>query len=126
MLAENGPSPPTLGELAQKKWGFLAGKLLSIAFSGQRLEAPRKSTEAGTGWIQGGTLTDSVIPLRDLPCLSYDCHFLSQFFLANRDPYGKIEKSLYGSSEFPINRIFIHLDTKPRRREQYMHSSQWS
>ena len=34
----------------------------------------------------------SVIPLRDLPCLSYDCYFISQFFLVNRDPYGKIEK----------------------------------
>ena len=73
-----------------------------------------------------GRVTDSVIPLRDLPCPSYDCYFISRFFLANRDPYGKIEKSLYGSSEIPINRIFIHLDTKPRRREQYMHSSQWS
>ena len=37
-------------------------------------------------------VTDSVIPLRDLPCLSYDCYFISRFFLVNRDPDGKIEK----------------------------------
>ena len=54
MLAENGPSPPILGELAQKKWVFLAGKLLSIAFSGLRLEALRKSTEAGSLWLDSG------------------------------------------------------------------------
>jgi hypothetical protein len=48
------------------------------------------------------------------------------FFLLIGTPMGKSKKSLYGSSEFPINRIFIHLDTKPRRREQYVHSSQWS
>ena len=71
-----------------------------------------------------GRATDSVTPLRDLSYLSHDCYFISRFFLVNRDPYGKIEKSLYGSSEFPINRIFIHLDTELRRREQYMHSSQ--
>ena len=34
-----------------------------------------------------GRDTDSVIPLRDLPCLSYDCYFISRFFLVNRDPY---------------------------------------
>ena len=73
-----------------------------------------------------GRATESVLPLRDLPCLSYDCYFISRFFLVDRDPYGKIEKSLYGPVKCPINRIFIHLDTKPRRREQYMHSSQWS
>ena len=39
-----------------------------------------------------GRDTDSVIPLRGLPCLSYDCYFISRFFLVNRDPYGKIEK----------------------------------
>ena len=39
-----------------------------------------------------GRATDSVIPLRGLPCLSCDCYFISRFFLANRDPYGKIEK----------------------------------
>ena len=41
-----------------------------------------------------GRATDRVIPLRDLPCLSYDCYFISRFFLVNRDTYGKIEKSL--------------------------------
>ena len=41
-----------------------------------------------------GRVSDSVIPLRGLPCLSYDCYFISRFFLVNRDPYGKIEKSL--------------------------------
>ena len=61
-----------------------------------------------------GRATDSVIPLRDLPCPSYNCYFISRFFLVNRDPYGKIEKLLYGSSEFPINRTLIHLGTKPR------------
>ena len=39
-----------------------------------------------------GRATDSVIPLRDLPCLSYGCYFISRFFLVNRDPCGKIEK----------------------------------
>ena len=40
-----------------------------------------------------GRATDSVIPLRGLPCLSYDCYFISRLFLlVNRDPYGKIEK----------------------------------
>ena len=43
--------------------------------------------------------TDNVIPLRGLPCLSYDCYFIFRFFLVNRDPCGKIENSLYGSSE---------------------------
>ena len=39
-----------------------------------------------------GRDTDSVIPLRGLPCLSYDCCFISRFFLVNRDPCEKIEK----------------------------------
>ena len=39
-----------------------------------------------------GRATDSVIPLRGLPCLSYDCCFISRFFLVNRDPCEKIEK----------------------------------
>ena len=39
-----------------------------------------------------GRVTDSVIPLMDLPCLSCDCYFISRFFLVDRDPYGKIEK----------------------------------
>ena len=39
-----------------------------------------------------GRITDSVIPLRGLSCLSYDCYFISRFFLVNRDSYGKIEK----------------------------------
>ena len=39
-----------------------------------------------------GIATDSVIPLRDLPCLSCDCCFISRFFLVSRDPCGKIEK----------------------------------
>ena len=38
-----------------------------------------------------GRVTDSVIPLKGLPCLSYDCYFIS-IFLVDRDPYGKIEK----------------------------------
>ena len=46
-----------------------------------------------------GRVSDSVIPLRDLPCLSYDCYFISRFFLVNRDPMEKLKKSLYGSSE---------------------------
>ena len=56
MLAENGPSPFTLGEIAQK-WFFgtiLAEKLLSIAFSGSRLEAPRKSTGVDSLWLDSG------------------------------------------------------------------------
>ena len=56
MLAEIGPSPLTLGELAQKKWFWpiLVGKLLSIAFSGSRLEAPRKSTGVDSLWLDSG------------------------------------------------------------------------
>ena len=46
-----------------------------------------------------GRATDSVIPLRGLPCLSYDCCFISRFFLVNRDPAKKLKNSLYGSSE---------------------------
>ena len=46
----------------------------------------------------------SATPLRDLPCLSYDCYFISRFFLVNRDPYGNIEKIiLWGPVKFPIN-----------------------
>ena len=41
-----------------------------------------------------GRATGSVIPLRGLPCLSYDFYFISRFFLVNRDPYGNIEQSL--------------------------------
>ena len=37
--------------------------------------------------------------LRGLPCLSYDCYFISRFFLVNRDPMEKLKNSLYGSSE---------------------------
>ena len=59
-----------------------------------------------------GRDTDSVIPLRGLPCLSYDCCFISRLFLVNRDPIEKLKKSLLGPN--------------PRRRNQYMHSSQWS
>ena len=33
---------------------ILAGKLLSIAFSGLRLEAPRKSTGADSLWLDSG------------------------------------------------------------------------
>ena len=36
-----------------------------------------------------GRDTDSVIPLRGLPCLSYDCYFISRFFLVNRGPLWK-------------------------------------
>ena len=51
-----------------------------------------------------GRATDSVIPLRGLPCLSYGCYFISRFFLVNRDPYGNIEKIiLWGPVKFPIN-----------------------
>ena len=51
-----GPIPLPLGELAQIS-GFgpiLAGKLLSIAFSGLRLEAPRKSTGVDSLWLDSG------------------------------------------------------------------------
>ena len=41
-----------------------------------------------------GRATDSVIPLRGLPCLSYDCCFISQSFLVNRDPMEKLKQSL--------------------------------
>ena len=61
-----------------------------------------------------GRATDSVIPLRGLPCLSYDCYFISRFFLVNRDPHGKIEKFTFmGPVKFPINRILIHLGPNP-------------
>ena len=57
MLAEIGPSPLTLGGVSPEKvvlGQFLAGKLLSIAFSGSRLEAPRKSTGADSLWLDSG------------------------------------------------------------------------
>ena len=57
MLAENGPSPFTLGGVSPEKVVFgpiLAGKLLYIAFSGLRLEAPRKSTGADSLWLDSG------------------------------------------------------------------------
>ena len=57
MLVENGPSPFTLGGVSPEKvvFGqFLAGKLLSIAFSGLRLEAPRKSTGVDSLWLDSG------------------------------------------------------------------------
>ena len=37
-----------------------------------------------------GRATGSVIPLRDLPCLSYDNYFVPRFFLVNRDPCEKM------------------------------------
>jgi len=45
------------------------------------------------------------------------------FFLRIGPP---MEKLKMGPAKFPINRTLIHLNTKPREREQYMHSSQWS
>ena len=58
MLAENGPSPFTLGIVSPEKVVFfLAGKLLSIVFSGLRLEAQgRAPRQAVSGWIQGGSV----------------------------------------------------------------------
>ena len=57
-LAEIGPSPLTLGGVSPEKVGgfgsILAGKLLSIAFSGSRPEAPRKSTEVDSLWLDSG------------------------------------------------------------------------
>ena len=41
-----------------------------------------------------GRATCSVIPLRGLPCLSYDGYFIPRFFLVNRTPMGKLKKSL--------------------------------
>ena len=41
-----------------------------------------------------GRATYNVIPLRGLPYLSYDCYFISRFFLVNRDPHGKLKNSL--------------------------------
>ena len=40
-----------------------------------------------------GRDTGSVIPLRDLPCRSYDCYFISRLFLVNRDSCGKLKSS---------------------------------
>ena len=54
MLAEYGPNPLTLGGVSPEKVVFLAGKLLSIAFSGLRLEAPRKSTGVDSLWLDSG------------------------------------------------------------------------
>ena len=57
MLAEVGPSPLTLGGVSPEKvvlGQFLAGKLLSIAFSSLRLEAPRKSTGVDRLWLDSG------------------------------------------------------------------------
>ena len=57
-----------------------------------------------------GRATESVISLKALSCLSYDCYFISRFFLVNKDPYGKLKNSLYGSSEISHKLNFIHLD----------------
>ena len=57
MLAEYGPNPLTLGGVSPEKvvFGqFLAGKLLSIAFSSLRLDAPRKSTGVDSLWLDSG------------------------------------------------------------------------
>ena len=57
MLAENGPSPFPLEGVSPEKvvFGqFLAGKLLSIAFSSLRLEALRKSTGVDRLWLDPG------------------------------------------------------------------------
>ena len=60
MLAENGPSPLTLEGVSPEKVVFgpiLAGKLLSIAFSGLGLKPQgRAPGQTASGWIQGGTL----------------------------------------------------------------------
>ena len=38
----------------------------------------------------------------------------------NRDYYGKIENITFvHPAKVPIDRIFIHLDTSPRRRKEY-------
>ena len=49
-----------------------------------------------------GRVTDSAIPPKGLPCLSYDCYFISRFFLVNT-PMEKLKKSLFWSHEFPIS-----------------------
>ena len=57
MLAEIWPSPLTLGGVSPEKvvsLTILAGKLLSIAFSGLRLEAPMKSTGVDSLWLGSG------------------------------------------------------------------------
>ena len=62
--------------------------------------------------------TGSVIPLVDLPCLSYDCDFISRFFLVDRDPYGKIEKTrFYGSSEISHKSNFHPSWAQPKEEE---------
>ena len=50
---------------------------------------------------------DSVIPLRGLPCLSYDCCFISRFFLVNRDPHGKIEKFTLWAQSFTLGGVSL-------------------
>ena len=57
LLAENGPSLFILEGVSPEKvvlGQLLAGKLLSIAFSGLRLEAPRKSTRVDSLWLDSG------------------------------------------------------------------------
>ena len=69
-----------------------------------------------------GRVTDSAIPLRALPCLSYDCYFISRFFLVNRDPYGKMEKSLYGSSE-TSHKLNFHPSWAQAKEEEPIYAS---
>ena len=56
MLAENGPGPFALEGVSPEEavLPILAGKLLSIAFSSLRLEAPRKSTGVDSLWLGSG------------------------------------------------------------------------
>ena len=63
VLAENGPSPFTLGGVSPGFGPILAGKLLSIAFPGSWLEAPRKSTGADSLWLDSGWHPRCLMPL---------------------------------------------------------------
>ena len=59
-----------------------------MAISHRRVNMAIFAVFALCGYKRGkrGRDTDSVIPLRDLHYLSYDCYFISRFFLVNRDP----------------------------------------
>ena len=82
---------------SQKKWGFLAGKLLSIAFSGLRLEAPRKSTGVDSLWLDSGWHP------RCLMTTGYYASMVPPWVGAKMD-----ESSIYGKFHWTHKSDFFH------------------
>ena len=111
MLAENGPSPFTLGGVSPEKMvslPLLAGKLLSIAFSGLRLEAPRKSTGADSLWLDSGWHP------RCLMTTGYEAYIVpSSLGWAKID-----ENSIYGKFRWTHKVIFSIFPSGPYSQEK--------